>query len=470
MQMSDTTLDMDGQVKISFGPGKMQAFIEVTAPVGSGLPCGREQVIKALNEFEITYGIDETAIDRALDPQNWNKKILIATGKEPEHGKDGKLIYKFPLAHERMALKEDEKGNVDYHERGLIYNVKMGELLVERIPPTDGTPGRDVTNREIPPKKGRDYHLPRGKNTVADQEGRNLYATCDGHVTMVDGKVVVDSVLVIGQDIDFATGNIDFVGNVIIHGNVTSGFKVHATGDIEVKGFIEAAEVIAGGSIQVKGGITAGSKGLVKAGQNIYSRFIENSTVEASGDVLVRDSIMQSVIRSGGTVKVTDRRAIIVGGLIQAFNLVESKVLGSQLATQTIVEVGINPLLREEYHNLVKAKTEKKKIYDTLNQNLQSFQRSGVSLDNLSDKKRLVLIKMLDDFKSLRQEIASYEERLSFLEAEFDKIQAAKVRVLETVYPGVRITIGQSVYIVNDPIRYAEFIYQDGEVRLTSLS
>ncbi len=470
MQMSDTTLDMDGQVKISFGPGKMQAFIEVTAPVGSGLPCGREQVIKALNEFEITYGIDETAIDRALDPQNWNKKILIATGKEPEHGKDGKLIYKFPLAHERKALKEDEKGNVDYHERGLIYNVKMGELLVERIPPTEGTPGRDVTNREIPAKKGRDYRLPRGKNTVADQEERNLFAACDGHVTMIDGKVVVDSVLVITQDIDFATGNIDFVGNIIIHGNITSGFKVYASGDIEIKGSVEAAEVVAGGSIQVRNGIISGAKGIVKAGQNVYAKFIENSTVEAGGDVLVRDSIMQSVIRSGGSVKVTDRRAIIVGGIIQAYNLVESKTLGSQLATQTIVEVGINPHYREEYHNLIKVKTEKKKIYDTLNQNLQSIQRSGVSLDSLSDKRRLALIKMLDEFKTVRQEIASYEERLSFLEGEFEKTQAAKVRVLETVYPGVKISIGQAVYTVNDPIKYAEFIYQDGEVRLTSLS
>ncbi|NLU46784.1 MAG: DUF342 domain-containing protein [Syntrophomonadaceae bacterium] len=468
--MSSPLLDMNGQVKISFGPGKMQAFIEVTAPVGYVLPCKREDIFKALKEHEISYGIDEAVIDKVLEPQNWNKKFLIAKGQEPVNGSDGKLIYKFPLPHERMVFNEDENGNVDYHERGLIHNVKMGELLVERIPPTEGTPGRDVTNREIPAKKGRDYRLPRGKNTVADQEERNLFAACDGHVTMIDGKVVVDSVLVITQDIDFATGNIDFVGNIIIHGNITSGFKVYASGDIEIKGLVEAAEVVAGGSIQVRNGIISGAKGIVKAGQNVYAKFIENSTVEAGGDVLVRDSIMQSVIRSGGSVKVTDRRAIIVGGIIQAYNLVESKTLGSQLATQTIVEVGINPHYREEYHNLIKVKTEKKKIYDTLNQNLQSIQRSGVSLDSLSDKRRLALIKMLDEFKTVRQEIASYEERLSFLEGEFEKTQAAKVRVLETVYPGVKISIGQAVYTVNDPIKYAEFIYQDGEVRLTSLS
>lgn len=468
--MSESNLNIDGQVKISFSPGKMHAFLEVSAPVGSGVPCQREHVLKALQDNDISYGIDDKVIDQVLQEQNWNKRFLVAKGLEAENGVDGKLIYKFPLATERLVPKEDEKGNIDYHERGLICNVKMGELLVERIPPTDGTPGRDVTGREIPSKRGRDWRLPRGKNTVVDQEERNLYANCDGHVTVVDGKVMVDSVLVIGQDIDFATGNIDFLGNVVIHGNVASGFKVHATGDIEIKGFVEAAEVIADGSIEVKGGITAGSKGVVKAGQNIYARFIENSLVEAGADVLVRESIMQSQVRSGGSVIVSDRRAIIVGGVIQAFNLVQSKVLGSQLATQTVIEVGVNPLLRQEYQNIIKVKSEKKKIYDNLNQNLQTFQRSAVPIDSLSDKKRLTLIKMLDDFKSLRQEMSSFEERLAFLEGEFEKTHSAKVRVSEVVYPGVRITIGQSVYIVNDPIKYAEFIYDGGEVRLTSLS
>ena len=77
---------------------------------------------------------------------------------------------------------------------------------------------------------------------------------------------------------------------------------------------------------------------------------------------------------------------------------------------------------------------------------------------------------MLDEFKTVRQEIASYEERSAFRRGNSKKTQAAKVRVLETVYPGVKISIGQAVYTVNDPIKYAEFIYQDGEVRLTSLS
>ncbi|NLP25548.1 MAG: hypothetical protein GX382_13630 [Syntrophomonadaceae bacterium] len=51
--MSDSNLNIDGQVKISFSPGKMHAYLEVSAPIGSGAPCKREQVLKALQEYKI---------------------------------------------------------------------------------------------------------------------------------------------------------------------------------------------------------------------------------------------------------------------------------------------------------------------------------------------------------------------------------------------------------------------------------
>ena len=467
--MSEADVKIDGQVRVTFGPAKMQAFIEVTSPVGKGLACTREQVMKTLADLGVVHNILEHAIEEALQEKNWNDKILIARGTGAIPGEDGRLIIKFPLPRERTGPKVDDKGNANYYDLGLIHNVKTGDLLVERILPTDGTPGMDVTGKEIAAKKGRDYRLPRGKNTVADEQELKLYATCDGHVNIVDGKVIVEPVLTIAQDIDFGTGNVDFIGDIIIIGNVASGFKVKAEGDIQVNGFIEGAEITAGGSIIVKGGITTGIKGYVKAEKDVTARFVENSRVEAGGDVIIAEAIMQSYIKAGGSVKVSERRATIVGGVIQASYVVEAKVLGSQLATQTTVEVGINPYYREEYQQLMRQRNEKRKQLDALNHNLQIYQRSGISTENLPDSKRLALIKMLDEFKTLRQELAAMDERISFLEAEFERANAARVRVLEMAYPGVRISIGHSIYTVNDPIKYSEFILDEGDVRLTSL-
>lgn len=467
--MTDNQYSIDGKANIIVERDLLKAYLEVVPPAGGGNPCNMDIVKQALAEKNISYGVSEDSIREALEEKNWGYKILVVEGRAPVNGKDAKLIYKFPLPSERIGPKVDEKGNVNYHDLGLIHNVKMGELLVEKIPGDDGTPGISVLGTEIPAKKGKDIRLPRGSNTVADEDELNLYATIDGHVTVVDSKVIVNPVLTISGDVDYSTGDIDFVGNVCINGNINSGFKVNSGGDVEVNGFIEGAEVTAAGSILVRGGITGCMKTLIKARDSIHARFVENSRLDAGRDVLIREAIMQSYIKAGESVKVSDRRALIVGGTIQAGREVEAKVIGSQLATQTIVEVGVNPHLRDEYQTLNRAKDEKKRAMDILNHNLQVFQRSGISPENLSERKRMELIKMLDSLKNLRQEFEQITERIAVIENEFQKTQAAKVRVLEIVYPGVRISIGQPIYIVNDPIKYSEFILDQGEVRLTSL-
>ncbi|MDD2510038.1 MAG: FapA family protein [Syntrophomonas sp.] len=460
---------IDGYVKTIVHKDMMRAFIEIIGPEAEGVPCSLEQVKKALAEKGVVYGINEEALQQAVLEENWHREILAAEGLVPVDGINASIIFKFPLPKERMGPKVDDKGNVDYHDLGLIYNVKKGTLLAERIPAVEGQPGINVMGVQIPPKRAKELRIPRGKNTIADNEERFLYAATDGHVTIIDNKVVIDPILQINGNIDYSTGDIDFIGNILISGVVNSGFKVKAEGDIEINGFIEGADVTAGGNIVVKGGITGGLKSMVKAGESIYARFIENSRVEARKDVIVKDAIMQSFVKAGGSVRVSDRKAIIVGGCIQAFQEVESKVLGSQLATQTVVEVGINPLFRAEYQKLIKQRVEKKRLFDNLSHNLQIFQRSGVSPDSLSENKRRTLLKMLDDFKNLRQELAEMEERIIYLEEEFEKGSMAKVKVLETVYPGVRVSIGHSMYIVNDTAKFTAFVLDQGEVKLTSL-
>ncbi|MGS0764286.1 DUF342 domain-containing protein [Syntrophomonas curvata] len=467
--MADNNFSIDSKANVFIDKDLLKAYVEIVPPTEGGNQCTLETVTKALADKQVVYGVNEDYLKEALEEKNWGYKILVAEGKPAVNGKDAKIIYKFPLPSERRGPKIDEKGSVNYHDLGLIHNVKMGQLLVEKIPGDDGIPGTSVLGMELPPKKGKDIRLPRGSNTVADEDELNLYATIDGHVTVVDHKVTVNPVLTVSGDVDYSTGDIDFVGNISINGSVNSGFKVRSGGDIEIRGFIEAAEVAARGSIMVKGGITGCMKTLVKAEESIYAHFVENSRLDAGRDVIIREAVMQSYIKAGGSIKVSDRKALIVGGTIQAGREVEAKVIGSQLATQTIVEVGVNPHLRDEYQMLNRVKNDKKKTMDTINHNLQVFQKSGISPEHLSEKKKMELIKMLDSLKSLRQELEQITERIVFLENEFQKTQAAKVRVLEVVYPGVRISIGQSIYIVNDPIKYSEFILDQGEVRLTSL-
>lgn len=460
----------DGKAFVHLDKDKMKAYLEITPPTGEGNPCDLEKAQAALKEARIVFGIDESQIKEALLDKNWGRKIQVAQGVPAIDGKDAIIKLKYFVSDKKLAPREDEKGNVDYRELGLVHNVKKGEELAERTPPLPGIKGMNVLGKELMPRNGRDFPLPRGKNTVCNEDNTKLYSVIDGHITMVDRKMQVQAVFELNGDVDYSSGNIEFVGNVIVRGSIMSGFTVKASGDIEVFGFIEGAEVIAEGNIQVKGGIKSSYKGLVKAGQNITARFVENSKLEAGQDIIIREAIMQSFVRAGGNVMVSDRRATIVGGVIQASHTVESKVIGSQLATQTVIEVGVNPYHREEYQILLKQRNETKKHLDNLSNNLQVYQRGSIKPQDMPEKRRLALIAMLDEYKKVRQELGENEARIKILEEGFQRVNTGRVRALEVAYPGVKISIGASVYVINDTTKFAQFILEDGEVRLTALA
>jgi len=84
--------------------------------------------------------------------------------------------------------------------------------------------------------------LPRGKNVLLAEDGLSLLAGIDGRVEIIDGKIHIYAVYEVSGNVDNSTGNIDFVGNVIIHGNVLTGFEVKSGGYIEVSGRVRGCE------------------------------------------------------------------------------------------------------------------------------------------------------------------------------------------------------------------------------------
>lgn len=147
-----------------------------------------------------------------------------------------------------------------------------------------------------------------------------MYAAIDGLVTKTDrDKLNVFPVYEVNGDVDYNIGNIDFVGTVVIRGNILTGFRVKASGDIRVTGGIEGAEVESDGSIEITGGVIGSNKGYVKAGRNIRCSFVQEGNVIAYEDITVTQSIMHSNVRAGKSVRCLGAKGLIVGGIVQAY-------------------------------------------------------------------------------------------------------------------------------------------------------
>lgn len=142
-------------------------------------------------------------------------------------------------------------------------------------------------------------------------------------------------------DVDYSTGNIKLEkGSVHVNGSIRDGFTVEAPAHIVVKDSIEGATVIAGGDIEVKGGLVMSGKGLAKADGCITAQFASNARIECGDEIIIKHEVSNCLIRCKGPVSALGGKGIIQGGVISSEVSIEANEVGSEIGVKTIV--GIN--------------------------------------------------------------------------------------------------------------------------------
>ena len=322
---------------------KLYAWVMVFPPMGKGRELTREMLYDAIKDQGIAFGVNERLADRlAHGDQRYFNLFLIAQGKPAFDGKNGNIVDYFPRVLERV-LTVDEYDQVDYTALNLIHNVKEGQEICRLIRPTEGEPGRTVLDQEIPAKSGKSVSLPKGRNTEISEDGDALVALADGHVEFTGRSFQVKPVLDVPGNVDFSTGNIKFLGDVNIKGDVLTGFTVRAMGSIWVGGVIEAGSTVeAGGDLTVVKGILGDGTTTVRAQRCVFSKYIENATIYVREN-LQTDAIINGGVYCDGEVLVRSGRGVIMGGRVWAAKKVSASTVGSKSERRTSIVLGGMP-------------------------------------------------------------------------------------------------------------------------------
>lgn len=454
---------IDEEALVYISEDKMYGYVTLLPPDG-GRNMEFDEFVDKVKE-EIKYGLDYDKLKEIFENKVYNEKICVAKGKKVVQGQDGFIRWHFNIEnkHKPKVLKD---GSVDYRNLSIINNVKKGQLLAERIPATNGENGISVTGEIIPSIKGKEKFLKTGKNVILSEDKNAAYALEDGQVIYQDGKIFVYEVYEITGNVDNATGNINFNGTVKIKGNVITGFCVKAMSDVEINGVVEGAVVESNGNIIVKRGIQGYHKGKLISKGNIYTKFIENSNTFANLDIHA-EAIMHSKVISGNNIEVNGKKGLIVGGCCKARNEIKAKTIGSPMGTVTVLEVGMDPELKQKH-------TELKNKINTVNLNLEKVDKT-VKLftrlaknNSLPEEKKELLVKIIDSRQLLVNQLEILKEQLLSIEERLKLQTNGKVKVERVVYPGVKITIGNSVMFVREKIGPCTFINVDGEIKITS--
>jgi uncharacterized protein len=461
--------DLEKLVTVTISDDKMNAYLEFSE-MDSEAAFSEEQLLQYIKGNGIHYGIQLENIRRVVDrPSDYSRsKTPVAFGDAPQDGEDGQIFYAFNVEDQGPHPMETEDGRVDFKEITRLNNVAKGQLIATREPALPGRPGTDVSGNEIPFKPGKEARFKVGKNVVLTGEDNALYAAIDGLVTVTDnGKINVFPVYEINGDVDYSIGNINFVGTVVVRGNVLTGFKIVAAGDIRIIGGVEGAELEAEGSIEITGGIIGYNKGLIKAGQNVKSSFIQDGNVEAGVNVYVSQSIMHSNVRAGADILCDGAKGLIVGGHLQAGETVLARTIGNPMSTTTTIEVGVLPELRNELTTLRGQLKELVAGLDKTEKALvlldQLASQGTLTTDKLAMRSRLTLSK-----KSSMREQLELKERILEIEKTLEDTGRAKVKVIKTIYGGSKIVIGRYTKFVKDPISHMTFYYSEGDILMSS--
>ncbi|MDR2571926.1 MAG: FapA family protein [Oscillospiraceae bacterium] len=438
-----------------------EANAKLLAPEPDGLILDLDTAKRKLSQAGIVHGVDVEALSDMLSAKVYGASRVVARGTPPVDGEDGRLLFHFSTDERTGAPKEIGAGRVDYRSLDLFVPVVENQLLVSKTNATEGQPGVSVKGNIIKQRPGKEMMLPRGKNVIVSNNGTEMYSTCSGMVEYVNNAINVSNVYKINGDCDLSVGNIDFEGSVLITGSVRSGNTVKATDGINVGGGVEGAKLIAGGNIEVKGGMQGSGRGVIEAGGSVSIMFIEQGTIMADGPVTIDVSI-HSRIETGSTIHALGRRGAIIGGSAAAAGDIVANFVGSLSNARTDIEVGVMPRKRARIEAIEK---ELEQLYNNkmkLDQLEAYLAKTKGAMDNETWTK--LHLSGIENRKINVQDTQSFTAEMATLKEELEHATESRVHVFETAFSGSRVVIGSNVFIVNNEVSHATFRYSDGEV------
>jgi uncharacterized protein (DUF342 family) len=246
-----------------------------------------------------------------------------------------------------------------------------------------------------------------------------------------------------------------------VRGNVLSGFTIQSGGDVVIHGLVERASITAYGNITLHGGMTGQGSGVLRAGGDIFAKYVENSHITATGSITA-ECIMHSVVRAGAGIDLIGKKGLLVGGSAKAREYVKAVTIGSPFATLTEIAVGGDPKLNDRIKDIkaeIKMLEAEQKKAEYALQIFKNMENSGIQL---TEQKVL----------TYNRTNTIYEEqkaRLASLKAEYDAIDNAVrcnidgfVRVSNFIYSGVKVSIANYHTLISEDRQFCTLM-SDGD-------
>lgn len=457
----------DAIVSVEVSKDELHGTITVDAPAMSGAEASFELIERSLKAQGIRCGIDEAKINEFIDNPVYSTPFEVATAIMPENGKDAYVQYNFETDKSKLKARESESGNVDFKELNNIQNVVKGQTLAVKIAATRGKGGKTLYGHYLEAQNGKDIQVTLGQNVEFDKDGVTILASVDGQVIFENGKVSVEPLLMLDA-VNIKTGNIKFVGSVVIKGAVEDGFDVRATGTIDVGGTVGKCNIESeNGDVIIHQGCFGKNEGSIKAGKSLWCKFVQEMKIEVEHNVVATDSLMNCDITAMKNIVVYGKKAQITGGTLFATEEICARTLGSPGGgTSTTLSVGIDPRAKKKLDDLLESQSELVKELENLEMDISTLENMKKVRRSLPKDKEENLGKLTERKMQILTESKEMNKEIEALQAHLRELKAVgRVKVEGTTYPGTKIYVRDVCDEVLTEVSNCTFYYENAFAR-----
>lgn len=360
----------DAQLYVVISDDHMTAKVSCDAARG-GEPINRQHILEALKAAGVVAGIKRKMVDKIIRHSlkvapGGHFEATIARGVTAKNGQNAWFERLVDDARQRVLQPQArDDGTVDMRDLGEQVTVLEGDPLLKKHPPTRGRQGCTVKGNVIEAFDGEDADMIAGEGTrIADDDPTLIVAERTGMPWFTHNSANVDDVLTL-KTVDVSTGHVKFKGSVIVTGNVTEGMHVECTGDITVAGYVDSAQLRAGGSITVRKGCIGhissedeqrlqadeayiphlSSK--MDAGASIWCAYAQYAFLECKQSLTIDRQLTHCHVRCTGEAFIGGQdgsaRGKIIGGTFETCANVAAGQLGARAGTLTRFLLSVPP-------------------------------------------------------------------------------------------------------------------------------
>lgn len=441
----------------------MAAGVECQLVAGARAAASAQEIAALLESHGVAHGLDLPALESlaaALAAGQTSAAATVARGTPPEPGRDGILEFIVqPSSESARYQTQGRDGRIDYRETNLVENVLASQPVAIELAPRPGHPGRDVLGREAPPAEGRPAQFKVGEGAAFDESSRQVLARRDGRVAWQAGVVSVLETYHIRGAVDYSVGNIAFVGEVLIDGDVLDGFAVRAGKGLVVGGNVGACQLDSDGDLAVRGSVFGKGRSRLRAKGRLTARILNDCAAESAGALTVGREAVGSTLLTNGPLLAPE--GTVVGGSASALGGVDVEALGSPLGIPTRVAVGADYALTQRQEDIERRVEEIDRSVKQVSGFLGPLLADRRRMSRLVGLRRAEFERLAGALRDLRAERLELAGRLEELADAVRRGAVRQINVRGRIHSGVLLEIGAVRHRVKDVIRGPVTVIED---------